>query len=63
MKKLELSPKDDGYYSGYNSSMEPNIANNFAASAFRFAHTLLPVIELCFHSNTILPNLTFVCVI
>lgn len=43
MERLELSPKSEGYYTGYYASMEPNIANNFAASAFRFAHTLLPV--------------------
>lgn len=30
----------------YNSSVDPSIANHFAAAAFRFAHTLLPVSEI-----------------
>ncbi|KAJ8880391.1 hypothetical protein PR048_016860 [Dryococelus australis] len=42
MTKLRMSPEPVGYFTGYNSSVDPSIANNFATAAFRFAHTLLP---------------------
>ncbi|XP_077300740.1 peroxidasin homolog cardinal [Arctopsyche grandis] len=56
MERLELSPKSEGYYSGYNASLEPNIANNFAASAFRFAHTLLPTLMKVANSQSNMPE-------
>ncbi|XP_018332236.1 peroxidasin [Agrilus planipennis] len=31
-----------GYYDGYGIDVNPTIANNFATSAFRFAHSLIP---------------------
>ncbi|XP_024940632.1 uncharacterized protein LOC107267540 isoform X2 [Cephus cinctus] len=37
-----LKPLTSGYRGNYNSEVDPSIANNFAAAAFRFAHTLLP---------------------
>lgn len=43
MSELELNPQEDGYYKKYDPNVEATISNNFASSAFRFAHTLLPV--------------------
>lgn len=43
MSELELNPQEDGYYKKYDPYVDATISNNFASSAFRFAHTLLPV--------------------
>ena len=37
--ELQLLPQ--GYYPGYNSTINPTIANAFAAAAFRFGHSLV----------------------
>jgi len=37
--ELKLLPR--GYYRGYNESVNPTISNAFAASAFRFGHSLV----------------------
>ena len=37
--ELKLLPR--GYYTGYNESVNPTIANSFASSAFRFGHSLV----------------------
>lgn len=42
MDKMELQPKAAGYDTSYDPEVEPTICNSFAASSFRFAHTLLP---------------------
>ncbi|XP_065209382.1 uncharacterized protein LOC135837881 [Planococcus citri] len=42
MTKLELYSSTTGHWEKYNSSIDATIANNFAASSFRFAHTLIP---------------------
>uniref|UniRef100_A0A8D8S818 Chorion peroxidase n=1 Tax=Cacopsylla melanoneura TaxID=428564 RepID=A0A8D8S818_9HEMI len=42
MTKLKLSPQSSGYSQDYNPNVDPTISNNFATSAFRFAHTLIP---------------------
>ncbi|CAH1985444.1 unnamed protein product [Acanthoscelides obtectus] len=42
MRKLDLQPLRKGYWQKYNSSLSPNIANNFASASFRFAHSIIP---------------------
>jgi hypothetical protein len=38
---FELKLKPRGYYQGYNTSVNPTIANAFASAAFRFGHSLV----------------------
>ncbi|KAK3908609.1 Chorion peroxidase [Frankliniella fusca] len=42
MAQLDLNPKEAGYDSSYDPDVDPTVCNSFAASSFRFAHTLLP---------------------
>lgn len=42
MSQLDLNPKEAGYDTSYDPDVEPTVCNSFAASSFRFAHTLLP---------------------
>lgn len=42
MSKFALKPKKSGYCTCYKDSIQPNIANNFATAAFRFAHSIIP---------------------
>ncbi|XP_026319857.1 peroxidase [Hyposmocoma kahamanoa] len=42
MWALNLTLKNENYSNVYDPTVDPSIANHFAASAFRFAHTLLP---------------------
>ncbi|EFA11560.1 peroxidase isoform X1 [Tribolium castaneum] len=42
MEKSGLYPRTSGYFTEYNSAVDPSIANNFATAAFRFAHSIIP---------------------
>ncbi|XP_049875791.1 peroxidase-like [Pectinophora gossypiella] len=42
MWALNLTLKEDNFSRVYDPTVDPSIANHFSASAFRFAHTLLP---------------------
>lgn len=42
MEKFGLLTQKDGYWDGYDSTVNPAIIDAFAAAAFRFGHTLLP---------------------
>lgn len=41
-KEFDLVPKKSGYYHGYDPNLDATVANSFASSAFRFAHSLIP---------------------
>ncbi|XP_046610472.1 uncharacterized protein LOC124300423 isoform X1 [Neodiprion virginianus] len=41
IKAFDLEIKRKGYYEGYDSTVNPNIANAFAAAAYRFGHSLV----------------------
>lgn len=38
---FDLQPKPSGYFTGYNSTVKPQIRNAFAAAAFRFGHSMV----------------------
>lgn len=39
---FDLELLSTGYYEGYDSKINPTIANSFAAAAYRFGHSLIP---------------------
>ncbi|XP_065080087.1 chorion peroxidase [Ochlerotatus camptorhynchus] len=55
-EQMELTPNPDNDRDTYNVSVDPSIANVFAASAFRFAHTLLPGLMKQTHDPTSSPS-------
>ncbi|KAJ8919036.1 hypothetical protein NQ315_016942, partial [Exocentrus adspersus] len=42
MEKFGLLLQKDGYWNGYDSSINPGVIDAFAAAAYRFGHSLLP---------------------
>ncbi|XP_043070897.1 peroxidase [Drosophila grimshawi] len=42
MEKFGLVLQKDGYWDGYESTVNPGIIDSFAGAAFRFGHSLLP---------------------
>ena len=38
---FELTLNPNGHYDRYNASVNPSVANAFAAAAFRFGHSLI----------------------
>lgn len=41
MELFELNLLSKGYFEGYNSRIDPTVANSFATAAFRFGHSLV----------------------
>jgi hypothetical protein len=42
-KSLELSPLKEGYFHGYDDTLDAGVANSFASAAFRFYHSMMKV--------------------
>ncbi|XP_065349910.1 peroxidase [Cloeon dipterum] len=42
MEKFGLLLEKEGYWDGYDTNVNPNVIDAFAAAAFRFGHSLLP---------------------
>ncbi|KAL1492796.1 hypothetical protein ABEB36_010982 [Hypothenemus hampei] len=56
MKRHHLLPIVNNNFSIYNESVDPSIANEFASSVFRFAHTLIPGIVKLLRNDTSSPE-------
>lgn len=41
MQAFDLEVMKKGYYDGYDPTVNPNVANSFAAAAYRFGHSLV----------------------
>lgn len=51
MKAFDLEIKRKGYYEGYDQTVNPNVANAFAAAAYRFGHSLVQHTFVRYDSN------------
>ncbi|KAJ8986217.1 hypothetical protein NQ317_009923 [Molorchus minor] len=56
MKRFNLVPQKTGYFLKYNETVNPNIANNFATAAFRFAHSIIPGVMKMLANDTSSPE-------
>ncbi|CAG9828281.1 unnamed protein product [Diabrotica balteata] len=56
MRKYDLLPLKWGYSKKYNDSLNPDIANNFATAAFRFAHSIIPGLMKLLANDTSSPE-------
>ncbi|XP_072402759.1 salivary peroxidase/catechol oxidase isoform X2 [Diabrotica undecimpunctata] len=56
MQKYDLLPLKWGYSKKYNDSLNPDIANNFATAAFRFAHSIIPGLMKLLANDTSSPE-------
>lgn len=41
IKIFDLELTSDSYYSGYNDTVNPSVANAFSTAAYRFGHSLV----------------------
>lgn len=51
MKVFDLEVLTKGYYNGYDSSVNPTIANSFSTAAYRFGHSLVQHSFIRFDGN------------
>ncbi|XP_076653501.1 uncharacterized protein LOC143359421 [Halictus rubicundus] len=51
MKIFDLEVRNNGYYEGYDPSVNPTVANGFAAAAYRFGHSLVQHSFVRFNSD------------
>lgn len=56
MQKFHLNPKKNSYFTKYNDSIDPSVANNFATAAFRFAHSIIPGLMKLLANDTSSPE-------
>ncbi|KAG5866644.1 hypothetical protein JTB14_025149 [Gonioctena quinquepunctata] len=56
MEKYDLYPMRKGYSKKYNDSIDPSIANAFAAATFRFAHSIIPGLMKLLANETSTPE-------
>ena len=57
MQVFELQLERQGYFGGYDRSVNPSAANVFSTAAFRFGHSLIPKnLNRCNRHHQLLPS-------